>query len=60
MSVRWWKSDTRPASADDQAMADWLVTEWAIIDEWIGTQADKGHRLVVRPLPETIASDETP
>jgi 1-acyl-sn-glycerol-3-phosphate acyltransferase len=43
MSVRWWKT-SRPA-ADFGAVDDWLLTEWAIIDEWIGIQADRGRRL---------------
>jgi 1-acyl-sn-glycerol-3-phosphate acyltransferase len=43
MSVRWWKA-SRPA-ADFGAVDDWLLTEWAIIDEWIGIQADRGRRL---------------
>ncbi len=44
MSVRWWKT-SRPAAAGFEAVDDWLLTEWAIIDEWIGTQADRGRRL---------------
>ena len=45
MSVRWWKAGSRPVTGDRQATEDWLMTEWAIIDEWIGTQADRGRRL---------------
>jgi 1-acyl-sn-glycerol-3-phosphate acyltransferase len=45
MSVRWWKTTSKPAAPDFAAVDDWLVTEWAIIDEWIGTQADQGRRL---------------
>ncbi len=45
MSVRWWKSASRPASAEFDTVDDWLLTEWAIIDEWIGIQDDRGRRL---------------
>lgn len=43
MSVRWWKT-SRPV-AEFAAVDDWLLMEWAIIDEWIGIQADRGRRL---------------
>jgi hypothetical protein len=45
MSVRWWKTGPRPADGDREAGQRWLDTEWAIIDEWIGTQADRGRRM---------------
>jgi 1-acyl-sn-glycerol-3-phosphate acyltransferase len=45
MSVRWWKAGPRPPGGDRNAGQQWLDTEWAIIDEWIGTQADRGQRM---------------
>jgi hypothetical protein len=45
MSVRWWRAGPRPATGDLDGGQQWLDTEWAIIDEWIGTQADKGRRM---------------
>ena len=45
MSVRWWKAGTRPQSTDAGAVEEWLVTEWAIIEQWIELQVDQGRRL---------------
>jgi 1-acyl-sn-glycerol-3-phosphate acyltransferase len=45
MSVRWWKAGSRPPVGDRQAAEEWLVAEWAVIDEWIGIQADRQRRL---------------
>jgi 1-acyl-sn-glycerol-3-phosphate acyltransferase len=45
MSVRWWKVGRRPHPADAEAVEDWLVTEWAIIEQWIDLQVDRGRRL---------------
>lgn len=45
MSVHWWKSTSRPRCPDFEAVDDWLLSEWAAIDQWIGTQADQGRRL---------------
>jgi 1-acyl-sn-glycerol-3-phosphate acyltransferase len=52
MSVRWWKAGSRPLTTDTRAGEEWLMTEWAIIDEWIGSQADRGRRL---PAPGSTA-----
>jgi hypothetical protein len=30
---------------DYEAVDHWLNTEWVIIEQWIGTQADLGRRL---------------
>jgi hypothetical protein len=49
MSLRWWKAGGRPSIQDRQAVDEWLTTEWAIIDQWVGTQADLGHRLPPTP-----------
>lgn len=45
MSVRWWTAGPRPPLEDDRAAEDWLALEWAVIDEWIGAQAERGRRL---------------
>jgi 1-acyl-sn-glycerol-3-phosphate acyltransferase len=58
MSVRWWKAGSRPLSGDRQAGEDWLETEWAIMDEWIGTQADRGRRLPSSGLAEEERAGE--
>ena len=45
MSVRWWTAGSRPPLHDSRAAEDWLALEWAVIDEWIGSQAERGRRL---------------
>jgi hypothetical protein len=45
MSLRWWKAGGRPSLDDARSVDDWLNTEWAIIEQWIGTQADLGRRV---------------
>ena len=38
MNVRWWP--TLPAPSQEQERLNWLATEWAIVDEWVGAQRD--------------------
>ncbi len=58
MSVRWWKAGVRPPVEDPAAAKEWLITEWAVVDEWIGTQADRDRRIdPERPRP-TLSADE--
>jgi 1-acyl-sn-glycerol-3-phosphate acyltransferase len=49
MSLRWWKTGLRPNLDDCKAVDDWLNAEWAVIEEWIGIQADLGQRLPPQP-----------
>lgn len=39
LSIRWWPSS--PPPADEREGIDWLMREWAVVDEWIDSRQDR-------------------
>jgi 1-acyl-sn-glycerol-3-phosphate acyltransferase len=41
MTVRFWPAQAPPATQDEDAVAAWLTSEWAIVDQWIDSRREK-------------------